>query len=164
MILAPDEVQAIEAQAVEEYPHEACGVIMGRGDERRLLRCRNAYDDKHAEDPTNFPRDARTAYYLADADRLAMVRLERDGWTPVVIYHSHVDVGAYFSETDKRQALFNGEPHYPDATYVVVSVVARAVAAMNGFRWDPARRDFVPLELTNLRGQDRAGQAGARTT
>ena len=29
------------------------------------------------------------------------------------IYHSHIDAGAYFSETDKRNALVNGEPAYP---------------------------------------------------
>lgn len=173
MILAPDELAVIERQATEEYPHEACGVILVRGDERRLLCCRNAYDDKHAEDPKNFPRDARTAYYIADADRLAMVRLEREGWVPVVIYHSHVDVGAYFSETDKRQALFNGEPHYPDATYVVVSVVERRVAAVNGFRWDAGRRDFLPVELFSEGGsaplpslppEGCAGEAGGSTS
>lgn len=147
MILTAAELAAIERQAVDEYPQEACGVILARGGERRLLRCRNAYDEKHAEDPEHFPRSARTAYYIADADRLAMVRLEREGFEPVVIYHSHVDVGAYFSETDKRQALLAGEPHYPDATYVVVSVVDRRVAAVNAFRWDADRRDFLPVDL-----------------
>jgi proteasome lid subunit RPN8/RPN11 len=43
-----------------------------------------------------------------------------------VIYHSHVDAGAYFSETDRRQALVGGEPAYPNAVYVVTSVVAGA--------------------------------------
>ncbi len=31
-----------------------------------------------------------------------------------VIYHSHIDAGAYFSATDKQNALMNGEPFYPD--------------------------------------------------
>ena len=43
-----------------------------------------------------------------------------------VIYHSHVDAGAYFSETDRRQALVGGEPAYPGAVYVVTSVVRGA--------------------------------------
>ena len=39
-----------------------------------------------------------------------------------MIYHSHIDAGAYFSETDRRNALIDGQPAYPEATYVVVAV------------------------------------------
>jgi proteasome lid subunit RPN8/RPN11 len=145
VILSPSERDAIERQALEEYPHEACGVVLVRAGERRLLRCRNAQNELHARDPQSYPRDARTAYHIADQDRLAMVRLEAQGFAPAVIYHSHVDAGAYFSETDKRQALIGGEPIYPDALYVVVSVVRRRVEAMNAFGWDAARRDFLPV-------------------
>ncbi len=148
MILAADEVEAVTRQAVEEYPREACGVVLVRGAERRLLRCRNDQDALHARDPRRHPRDARTAYHIADADRLTMVRLEQEGFTPAVIYHSHVEAGAYFSETDKRQALMNGEPIYPEATYVVVSVVGGRVEALNGFRWDPGAQDFRPVEVS----------------
>jgi molybdopterin converting factor small subunit/proteasome lid subunit RPN8/RPN11 len=156
VLLTPEERAAIERQAVEEYPAEACGVVMVRGTERRLLRCRNIQDELHARDPQRYPRDARTAYHMATEDRLAMIRLEAEGFTPAVIYHSHVDAGAYFSETDRRQALLGGEPIYPDATWVVVSVVERRVAALAAFRWDPARREFVPVALT----PDPAGGAG----
>jgi proteasome lid subunit RPN8/RPN11 len=147
MILVPEEREAIMRQALEEYPHEACGVILVRGRERRLVRCRNAQNELHARDPQRYPRDARTAYYIADTDRLAMVRLEGEGFRPAVIYHSHVDAGAYFSETDRRQALLGDEPMYPEASYVVVSVVNSRVAAVGAFRWDAGRRDFVPVDL-----------------
>lgn len=146
VILTPAERDAIERQTGEEYPHEACGVVLARGAERRLLRCRNAQDELHTRDPQRYPRDARTAYHIADQDRLAMVRLEEQGFAPAVIYHSHVDAGAYFSETDKRQALLGEEPIYPDAVYVVLSVVRGRVEAMNAFRWDGERRDFLPVE------------------
>ncbi len=148
MIVTPDELAAIRAHAVEEYPHEACGVIMARDGERRLMRCRNDQNDLHARDPERFPRDARTAYHIADRDRLAMLKLEDAGFVPAVIYHSHVDVGAYFSETDARQAMIDGEPMYPDSTYIVVSVVDRRVDAVAGFRWDPRTRAFAPVDLT----------------
>jgi proteasome lid subunit RPN8/RPN11 len=156
VILTGHELDAIRAQAVEEYPEECCGVILSRGAERRFFRCRNAQNQKHAEDPQAFPRDARTAYYLHDDDRFAMIRLERDGFVPAVIYHSHIDAGAYFSETDKRQASLDGEPHYPDAIYVVVSVVGGQLAAVNAFRWHPGARDFLPVDFS-------VGEAGART-
>jgi proteasome lid subunit RPN8/RPN11 len=148
MVLTPAEQEAIHAQAVEEYPFESCGVILARGSERRLLRCRNAQNELHARDPVRYTRDARTAYYIDPKDLLRIGDLERQGFEVAVIYHSHVDAGAYFSETDRRQAVVGGEPAYPGAVYVVTSVVRGAVDAAAAFRWDVARRDFVPMELS----------------
>jgi proteasome lid subunit RPN8/RPN11 len=127
MILAPTEQDTIRAQAVEEYPFESCGVILARGGERRLLRCRNAQNELHARDPVRYPRDARTAYYIDPKDLLRIGDLERQGFDVAVIYHSHVDACAYFSETDRRQAVVGGEPAYPGAVYVVTSVVRGVV-------------------------------------
>jgi len=147
MIVTPAEQEAIRAQAVAEYPFESCGVILARGGERRLLRCRNAQNELHARDPVRYPRDARTAYYVDPKDLLRIGDLERQGFDVAVIYHSHVDAGAYFSETDRRQAVVGGEPAYPGAVYVVTSVVRGVVDAVAAFRWDPDCRDFVPMEL-----------------
>ncbi len=148
MVLTAAEQEAIHAQAVEEYPFESCGVILARGGERRLLRCRNAQNELHARDPVRYPRDARTAYYIDPKDLLRIGDLERQGFAVAVIYHSHVDAGAYFSDTDRRQAVMGGEPAYPDAVYVVTSVVGGAVDAAAAFRWDAARRDFLAMELS----------------
>ncbi|HEV8617368.1 MAG TPA: Mov34/MPN/PAD-1 family protein [Methylomirabilota bacterium] len=147
MILSVEETAAIRRQAEEEYPHESCGVILARGGERRLLRCRNAQNELHAREPERHPRDARTAYYIDPRDLLRIGDLEREGFAVAVIYHSHVDTGAYFSETDRRQALVGSEPAYPEATYVVSSVVRGGVEALAAFRWDPAARDFVTVDL-----------------
>lgn len=149
MILTPTEQDAIGAQAVEEYPFESCGVILARGDERRLLRCRNAQNELHARDPGRYPRDARTAYYIDPKDLLRIGDLEREGFGVAVIYHSHVDAGAYFSDTDRRQATVEGEPTYPGTTYVVVAVHGGRAEDARAFRWDAARRDFaeVPLDV-----------------
>lgn len=149
VILTADERAAIERQAVEEYPHESCGVIIARGAERRLVRGRNVQNELHARDPQRHPRDARTAYHIDPADLLRIARLEDEGFSLAVIYHSHVDAGAYFSETDRRQALVSGEPAYPDAAYVVTSVVEGRVAAMAAFRWDGAGGDFAPVGLAS---------------
>lgn len=159
MILAPEELEAIRRQAIEEYPHESCGVIVAHGPERRLVACRNAQDELHAKDPARHPRDARTAYYIDPADLLRIGRLETEGFEVAVIYHSHVDAGAYFSDTDRRQALIGGEPAYPGATYVVTSVVGGRPEAIVGFRWDPARRDFLPVDLGLEAAGERSGRA-----
>ena len=147
MVLTAAELETIRAQAVQEYPFESCGVVLRRGDERRLLRCRNAQNELHARDATRHPRDARTAYYIDPKDLLRIGDLEHQGFGVAVIYHSHIDAGAYFSETDRRQALMGGEPAYPGAVYVVTSVVRGAVEAVGAFRWDETRRDFVAMEL-----------------
>jgi proteasome lid subunit RPN8/RPN11 len=147
MSVTREELESVRAQAIEEYPFESCGVILRRGDERKLLRCRNAQNELHARDPERHPRDARTAYYIDPKDLLRIGDLERQGFEVAVIYHSHIDAGAYFSETDRRQALVGGEPAYPSAVYVVTSVIRGAVDAVAAFRWDGARRDFVTMEL-----------------
>ena len=147
MVLTAAEQEAIRVQAVEEYPFESCGVILSRGPERQLLRCRNAQNELHARDPVRHPRDARTAYYIDPKDLLRIGDLERQGFDVAVIYHSHVDAGAYFSETDRRQAVVAGEPAYPGAVYVVTSVVRGVVDAIAAFRWDADHRDFLQMEL-----------------
>jgi [CysO sulfur-carrier protein]-S-L-cysteine hydrolase len=158
VILTADERARIRAQAAAEYPAESCGVVLARVEERRLLACRNIQNDLHARDPERYPRDARTAYYIDPADLLRIGRLEGEGFTVAVIYHSHIDAGAYFSETDRRNALLGGEPSYPDATYVVTSVMGGRVAAMAAFRWDPAQRDFRAVEDPSLAAGERRGE------
>jgi len=147
VILTPEEIERIQAQAIAEYPAESCGVVLAREGERRVLACRNVQNDLHARDPQRHPRDARTAYYIDPADLLRIGRLEGEGFTVTVIYHSHIDAGAYFSETDRRNALLGGEPSYPHTTYVVTSVMEGRVDAMAAFRWDPALKDFSQVEM-----------------
>jgi proteasome lid subunit RPN8/RPN11 len=153
MVLTTAELGRIRAQAEAEYPAECCGVVLvrgGRDPERVLMPCRNAQDEKHREDPVAFPRQAREAYYMDPRDLLVIGRREAQGYAVAVIYHSHIDVGAYFSATDKQNALMDGQPTYPDAIYVVVSVMAGRAEDARAFVWSAASRDFVPAELSTL--------------
>ena len=150
MIVTVDELAALRRQAVEEYPAESCGVIVIRPGERRLLPCRNVQNELHAKDPERHPRDARSAYYIDPADLLRLGRLESEGFAVAVIYHSHIDADAYFSETDKRNALLGDEPAYPEATYLVTSVMSGRAERTAAFRWDAACRDFVAVSLEDL--------------
>ena len=144
MILTPSELEAIRKQAVDEYPAESCGLVFVRGAERLLLPCRNDQDAKHKEDPQRYPRDSRTAYYIHADDLKRIAQLEMQGYSMAVIYHSHVDVGAYFSPTDKKQALMSG---YLDPVYVVTSVVSGQAEATKAFRWSAGHNEFVETEL-----------------
>ncbi len=150
MILSREEFERVRAQAESEYPSECCGVVLereGAPGERLLLACRNVQNELHAEDPARHPRDARTAYHIDPKDLLRIGRLESDGYRVRAIYHSHIDAGAYFSDTDKKSALLQGEPLYPEAAYVVLSIVEGKAAAAAAFGWSPEKREFVPLEF-----------------
>jgi adenylyltransferase/sulfurtransferase len=147
VILSPDEIEAIRRQAETEYPNECCGVVMVAGSERRLLAFRNAQDEMHRMDPGRFPRTGANAYYVGKEDHDRMDALARTGYELAVIYHSHPDVGAYFSPTDRHQAAPPplGEPIWTGATYVVFAVNARRVEEFAAFRWDAGARDFVEV-------------------
>jgi glutamate-1-semialdehyde 2,1-aminomutase len=152
-VATPDELAAIRRQASAEYPHECCGVILTRGTERRLLPCRNIQDRKHAEDPQAFPRSARHAYYMDPHDVLTFERLLDQGFSLAMVYHSHPDVGAYFSETDRAQAMstgVDGQPGFPDTVQLVVSVVAGVVKALAAYRWNRGARAFERLDDEEL--------------
>jgi proteasome lid subunit RPN8/RPN11 len=149
VLLTAEELAAIQAHAGAEYPAECCGVVLVRrgAGERRLLACRNIQDELHARDPGRFPRTARTAYYIAPEQLLEIGRREAEGFDVHVIYHSHVDAGGYFSETDRRNALVDGAPAYPTATYVVVGVTQGRVAETRAHRFSAAAATFVEVPL-----------------
>lgn len=146
--IAPAALAEIYAHARRDYPKECCGIIFGpRGapiaDGARA--CANIQDRLHAEDPARWSRDARTAYNLDGADLFKMQKSLR-GETPArIIYHSHVDVGAYFSDTDQAAALFDGEPSFPALEYVVIDVQADGVRGAAQFAWDAAARRYVEI-------------------
>ena len=153
MIVTGEEFARIRRQSEAEYPSECCGVVLvrqGPPDERLLVPCRNVQNELHAKDPSRHPRDARTAYHMDPRDLLRIGRLEGDGYRVRTIYHSHIDAGAYFSETDKKNALIEGEPLYPEAAYMVLAVVEGRVVVAAAFTWKPEVRNFVPVELTGL--------------
>jgi proteasome lid subunit RPN8/RPN11 len=162
-LLTAPELEAIQRHARVDYPAECCGVLLVRpgtapnvSDERRLLACRNMQDELHARDPARFPRTARTAYYIAHGDLLEIGRREGEGFEVRVIYHSHVDAGAYFSETDRRNAMVDGVPAYPRATYVVVAVADGRVVETRAHRFSADSGEFIEIPLAVSEGAIRA--------
>ncbi|MCC6888717.1 MAG: Mov34/MPN/PAD-1 family protein [Hyphomicrobiales bacterium] len=121
--------------AGDDYPNECCGFIRASGQVHRAENCQDAL---HAEDPVQWPRSAREAYSLAAADlySLGMSFLSDD--PAIVVYHSHPDVGAYFSEKDERDALIDGKPIY-DVDYLVVDVRRSGVKGAKLFRFVESR-------------------------
>jgi adenylyltransferase/sulfurtransferase len=158
MILTPAELQQVKDQAIREYPYECCGVVLTREEpaSRLFLPCRNQQNELHLKDKERHPRDATIAYSIHFEDLKKIQQFLDIGYDIAVLYHSHVDVGAYFSETDKKAAMLGSDfPPYPNAVYLVVSVRGKNtnpvhVDAAAAFRWSEAKRDFagVDFELT----------------
>ena len=143
-MLTPASIDAISNQAIAEYPSECCGIVTGTASSQRVHPCRNRQDELHAKDPVQHPRTSREAY---DIDRNEMERIFSDaaakGEQVVCFYHSHIDCGAYFSDMDKEVLTVFGEPEFPEAAHVVVSVQNRLVQELWGYVWNGEKRDFV---------------------
>lgn len=151
MDLTQQELQEIFAHAEEGYPEEVCGIVIGKaGDPSASVvrRCANLANQYHQEDPIRFPRDSRTAYIMDPKDLLSIQReADSKGLDFAVIYHSHTDLEAYFSKTDRELALFDGEPLWPHARYMVVSVKNGKVSYFKVFIWDSIKKNFIEEPL-----------------
>ena len=114
--------EALRAHGEESYPHECCGVLLGRFDGadrivERVVRCTNTRTDR-GEDRYNI-------------DPAELVKIQREGRQArldiVGFYHSHPDHPAQWSQTD-----FN-EAHWIGCSYVITSVPKRKATVTNSF-------------------------------
>lgn len=141
----------IIAQAESEFPFECCGFVIGGDSSEEVRPIANIQNRKHAENPAVFQRDARTAFLMDPKQHLAVMNEIDDRKLRLkIVYHSHPDHDAYFSETDRRQACsFDPEePDYPDTVYIVISIMGGKFRRAAAFVWDGASKSFVEAPLT----------------
>jgi proteasome lid subunit RPN8/RPN11 len=141
-----------EARRAYEKDEESCGFLVGPAtDGRRLdgiVPMVNRANALHRLDPEQYPRTART-YFDIDSMKFeaAIRRGDADGRPVKVLYHSHLDAGAYFSPTDAEVAkMGQGEPPW-DLAYLVTSVRAGGVDDRKLFVWDLGSKAFVESPL-----------------
>ncbi len=141
-----------EARAAYARDEESCGFVVGPAtDGRRLdgiVPMVNRANALHRLDPEQYPRTGRTYF---DIDSMKFEKAIRQGAAagrPVkVLYHSHLDVGAYFSPTDAEVAKMGREEPPWALAYLVTSVRRGEVDDRKLFVWDPSRREFVESRL-----------------
>ena len=164
----PEEILTeIYRHARAEFPNECCGWLTGPKDiVTRVRRAINAYDP--LTHPTAPDRTAESAYVMDINDSLELdrsfdspasyvayqfpatpivVRPQRELPTPRVIYHSHPNGRAYFSETDRKVATdpWSGDgPAYP-VKQLVVGIDANRVVEARLFEWDDSAKGFEPV-------------------
>jgi proteasome lid subunit RPN8/RPN11 len=107
----------------ETYPHECCGVLLGRFDDiglktvSRVARCGNTREDSPHNRYSIDPRD--------------LIRIQREGRERgeeiVGFYHSHPDHPAQWSSTDLAEA------HWFGCSYVITSVEKGKAVLTNSF-------------------------------
>ena len=102
----------------------------------------------HALDPQTYPRTATTAYAM-DYKELELIldNAKRNGAKLKAFYHSHPNHDAYFSAEDKAFASPFGEPTFPGAGQIVVSVYDHAIKGMRAFIWSDEQHDFIEVSV-----------------
>jgi len=104
------EYAALRMHGEETYPHECCGVLLGRmdGDQRivtSIARCGNTRDDS----PHN-------RYHIDPRELVEIQRESRKRGEDIIgFYHSHPDHPARWSQTDLAEA------HWYGCSYAITS-------------------------------------------
>lgn len=131
-LLNDDNLRCIYEHAANTYPEECCGFVFADGS---VHRGENIQNELNELNPSVYRRSASNGYTFSVADTVLLNSSFR-GENPVaIIYHSHPDVGAYFSNEDEDKALFMGEPVFP-VGYFVVDVRAGEARGAKLFQWE----------------------------
>ncbi|MGB8330421.1 MAG: Mov34/MPN/PAD-1 family protein [Polyangiales bacterium] len=152
LVIERSVLDEIERHALECYPSESCGFVFGPVEQPPLLdglqREDNEADKYHRLDPVTFPRTSNT-YFKINELRAARTfeQGQKDGRPVKVIYHSHCDAGAYFSDEDAATFANGGQLMWPCA-YIVVSVVNGKVAERRLWVHEPGTNGFKESTLT----------------
>jgi len=121
--LSHTDYQALRAHGEETYPHECCGVLLGKAQDganavRQIVRAGNTRTDS-----------AHNRYHIAPVE---LIRIQREarglGLDIVGFYHSHPDHPAQWSQTDFAEA------HWLGCSYVITRVAAGKADITNSFR------------------------------
>lgn len=120
--LSDEQRQQIAAWAASAYPHEGCGLLLGRraGAETRVVEVRAARNIRTER--------ARDRYEIDPADYLAAETAASAAGIEVVgIWHSHPDHPARPSPTDREYA-------WAGWSYLIAAVMAGGVTELRAWR------------------------------
>ena len=122
LTIPADVYEAIRRHGERTYPHECCGVLLGRSDETG-----NAVEA--AVEAGNTRTDsAHNRYNIAPQELIRIQRQGRDRGLDIVgFYHSHPDHPAQWSKTDFAEA------HWLGCTYVITAVEKGVAKVTNSF-------------------------------
>jgi proteasome lid subunit RPN8/RPN11 len=141
--LSRENYEALRHHGEETYPHECCGVLLGR------------VEDEGSRTVTSTARAGNTrtdsAHNRYNIDPKDLIRIQREGRDRgediIGFYHSHPDHPAQWSQTDLAEA------HWFGCSYVITSVEKGVAAITNSFELtgaDEAYKKFVDEILATV--------------
>ncbi len=127
LTISESDYASLRQHGEETYPHECCGVLLGRFDDNgaesvlkavsHIARCGNT----RADSPHN-------RYQIDPRELIRIQREGRDRGEDIVgFYHSHPDHPAQWSPTDLAEA------HWFGCSYVITSVEKGTATITNSF-------------------------------
>jgi proteasome lid subunit RPN8/RPN11 len=138
--ITPRDHDALRRHGEETYPHECCGILLGRFDDdgtrtvTSTARCGNTRTDS----PQN-------RYHIDPRELVRIQRESRDRGEDIIgFYHSHPDHPARWSTTDLEEA------HWISCSYVITSVEKGKAAITNSFELSGSEENdkhFVDEEI-----------------
>jgi|GEM_PF-211223 len=152
-------IQRVERAAVDAYARdeEACGYLEGPLDDGPFVddavELENLANKYHKVDPENHPRTGRTYFKINGLKfEKAIARASENGRAVKVFFHSHLDVGSYFSAEDAASMTMGGTggPTF-DLAYLVTAIDQGQISTHRLFIWEQSERRFVesPFHLVD---------------
>jgi proteasome lid subunit RPN8/RPN11 len=125
------------ALAEADPDREVCGFVVRRGGALEVWPVANVADRYRELEPDQYPSSSRESYLMDPQEQFRIHReLARSGGEIVTVWHSHVEVGAYFSAKDRADALIDGAQVVPGAEYLVLGVKGGRVTEARRFRFE----------------------------
>ncbi len=147
--------EALRKHGEETYPHECCGVLLGKSEPdgnivREIVRAGNTRTDS-----------AHNRYNIAPQELVKIQRQARGlGLDIVGFYHSHPDHPAQWSPTDFAEA------HWLGCSYIITSVEHGKAVLTNSFLLTGTAEDnkkfedeSIEIEIAEVQASNQKGQA-----
>jgi len=139
LIIMKSDFQRMIDHCTAGLPDEACGILAGKNNVVDKIYCM-----------TN--AKPGPAYYEMEAEEQfrVMKDIRESGRVMVGLFHSHPTGHAYPSRMDVEKAYWPGSqlPNYPDAVYVIVSLMNRTQPVIKGFSIEEGKVKEVPVSLS----------------
>jgi len=131
-------LEKIREQGRAAYPHECCGLLLGRSNHSsKTATALKPVANQRQDTPQN-------RYLIAPEDWLETERETRKTGLDIIgVYHSHPDHPSRPSEFDREHA-------FPFYSYIIVSVTSGEAADLRSWTLRDDRSDFDPEELVSI--------------
>jgi len=126
---------SILRRALRAYPHECCGVLLGRAGEVAVVEEETPLRNLYEGEPGRF--------WFSDEEWVRALKLAKiKGRDYVGLYHSHPDGSALPSLSDRHRMLA-----IPSEVWLIVAVTRQAVTGYMAWRIDDAGSSIVRLPV-----------------